>query len=90
MESIHDFEPGLMETILYKEFYSYLWRPFGSEEHNLLGNFGNGAFTEHICVKLFEFEPAVHIRSRCCFLLSLWLAVVSILFGRVEPFRQFW
>ena len=55
-----------------------------------------GSVTEllrNICVKLFEFEPAGHIRSRCClnkFLLSLWLAVVAILFCEVEPFGKFW
>ena len=60
----------------------YIWWPFFSAEQNHLGNFGRGLYKEHLGEITLNFG---HQFRRCCLKITLFLALVAILFGGVEP-----
>ena len=52
-----------------------------------MSNFAIGQFEEPLCEIILNFGQ--QFRKRCCLLIFLCLALVAILFGSVELFKQF-
>ena len=63
------------------------WQPFCSREWNLLCNFGRGHHEELFCKIILNLDQ--WFRSKCR-LKDLSGALAAFLFGRAEPFVQFW
>ena len=68
-------------------YYLELWQPFGSAEWNHLCNFGREHHEEHFYEIIFNLDQWFRRR---CFKDFLSRALVALMFGRPEPFVQFW
>ena len=66
--------------------YLELWKPFCSEEHNHLCNFGRGYQEEKFCEIILNFSQWYR---RCLFKDFLSGALTTLLFSGAEPFMQF-
>ena len=74
--------------MLFKDIsYLELWWSSCSPEQNHLNNFGKGHYDEH-CEIILNLDH--WFRRRCHLKYFLSGGLVAILFGTVEPFRQFW
>ena len=67
--------------------YLQLWQPSCSAEQNHLGKFGRGHYEEHFCEIILNLDQ---LFRKCCLKYFLSIALVAILIGEAEPFRQFW
>ena len=62
--------------------------PFCSEEQNHFSNFGTWSPKEHLCEIILKLGHWP--RRRCRLKVFLFLALVAILFSKLEPIKQFW
>ena len=78
----------MVHEMLFKDIsYLQLWQQFCLTEQNHLCNFDRRNYEEHFCEIILNLDQWFRMRYHLDYNLST--ALVAILFGGVEPFRQF-
>ena len=78
----------MVQEMSFKDIsYLQFWGPFCSVKGNHLCNFGRRHYGEHSCEIILNLDQWF---KRCLLKICFILALPTILFGKAEPFVQFW